>query len=33
MRQFYKTYKDDEKLSTLWRQLNWSNNRTISSCL
>jgi len=31
MRQFYQTYKDNEKLSTLWRQLNWSNNRTIFS--
>jgi len=31
MRQFYQTYKDNEKLSTLWRQLNWSNNRSIFS--
>ena len=31
MKQFYETYKDNEKLSTLWRQLNWSNNRTIFS--
>jgi len=31
MRQFYQTYSHDEKLATLWRQLNWSNNRTIFS--
>jgi len=26
MKQFYETYKDDEKLSTLSRELSWSNN-------
>ena len=31
MKQFYETYKDSPKLSTLWTQLNWSNNRTIFS--
>ena len=31
MRQFYQTYSDNKKLATLWRQLNWSNNRTIFS--
>lgn len=31
MKQFYQTYNENEKLSTLWRQLNWSNNRTIFS--
>ena len=31
MKQFYETYEDTPKLSTLWTQLNWSNNRTIFS--
>jgi predicted nuclease of restriction endonuclease-like (RecB) superfamily len=31
MKQFYETYEDRPKLSTLWTQLNWSNNRTIFS--
>jgi len=31
MKQFYETYEDSPKLSTLWTQLNWSNNRTIFS--
>ncbi|MEA2028537.1 MAG: DUF1016 N-terminal domain-containing protein [Campylobacterota bacterium] len=31
MKQFYETYKDTPKLSTLWTQINWSNNRTIFS--
>ena len=26
MKQFYETYKDDEKLSTLLRELSWSQN-------
>ncbi len=29
MRQFYETYRDEPKLSTLWRETSWSNNRTI----
>jgi len=32
MKQFYETYKDDEKLSTLWRELSWSHNRRIMGC-
>jgi len=31
MKQFYETYKDFPKLSTLWSELNWSNNRIIIS--
>jgi predicted nuclease of restriction endonuclease-like (RecB) superfamily len=32
MKQFYETYKDDfTKLSTLWREISWSNNRLIMS--
>jgi predicted nuclease of restriction endonuclease-like (RecB) superfamily len=31
MKQFYETYSDNPKLSTLWTQLSWSNNRTIFS--
>ena len=31
MKQFYETYKDDEKLSTLSRELSWSNNCIIFS--
>ncbi len=31
MKQFYETYSDDEKLSTLWAQLSWSHNRRIMS--
>ncbi|MCK5537982.1 MAG: DUF1016 family protein [Bacteroidales bacterium] len=31
MKQFYDVYKDTPKLSTLWSQLNWSNNRSIFS--
>jgi len=26
MRQFYETYRDDEKLATLSREISWSNN-------
>jgi len=29
MKQFYETYKDDEKLYTLCREISWSNNRRI----
>jgi predicted nuclease of restriction endonuclease-like (RecB) superfamily len=29
MKQFYETYSDDEKLSTLWREIPWSQNRVI----
>lgn len=29
MKQFYETYQNDEKLSTLWRELPWSHNRLI----
>ncbi len=29
MKQFYETYKENEKLATLWRQLSWSHNRLI----
>ena len=29
IKQFYETYKDDTKLSTLWRELSWSANRVI----
>lgn len=29
MRQFYETYRDEPKLSTLLREISWSNNRTI----
>ena len=33
MKQFYETYKGvDEKLSTLLRQISWSNNLAIMSC-
>lgn len=31
MKQFYETYRGNEKLSTLWRVLPWSQNRTIFS--
>ena len=31
MKQFYETYKDEEKLATLWRELSWSHNRIIFS--
>ena len=31
MKQFYETYKDDEKLSTLLRELSWSQNLQIFS--
>jgi predicted nuclease of restriction endonuclease-like (RecB) superfamily len=31
MKQFYETYKDDEKLSTLWAELSWSHHRRIIS--
>jgi len=31
MKQFYETYANTPKLSTLWTQINWSNNRTIFS--
>ena len=29
MKQFYETYKGDEKLATLWRELSWSHHRLI----
>ena len=29
MRQFYETYKENEKLATLWREIPWSHNRRI----
>lgn len=29
MKQFYETYKEDEKLATLWRVLSWSHNKRI----
>lgn len=29
MKQFYETYRDNEKLSTLLRDLSWSNNLLI----
>jgi predicted nuclease of restriction endonuclease-like (RecB) superfamily len=32
MRQFYETYRDDEKLATLSRELTWSHNLQIMSC-
>ena len=33
MKQFYETYKDDEKVSTLLTQLSWSNHlKLLSSC-
>ena len=31
MKQFYETYKDDEKVATLWRVLPWSHNKRIMS--
>ena len=31
MKQFYDTYKNEEKLSTLWAELSWSHNRRIMS--
>ena len=31
MKQFYETYKDSPKLSTLLRQISWSHNLTIFS--
>lgn len=31
MKQFYETYRGNEKLATLWRVLPWSQNRTIFS--
>ena len=32
MRQFYETYKNEEKVSTLLTQLTWSNHLKILSC-
>ncbi|HRK79941.1 MAG TPA: PDDEXK nuclease domain-containing protein [Saprospiraceae bacterium] len=32
MKQFYETYREDEKLATLWRELSWSHNRLIMTC-
>lgn len=29
MKQFYESYRGDEKLATLWRELSWSHNRLI----
>ena len=31
MKQFYETYKENEKLSTLWAELSWSHHRQIMS--
>ncbi len=31
MKQFYETYREDEKLATLWRVIPWSQNRIIFS--
>ena len=31
MKQFYETYKDDKKMSTLWAELSWSHHRRIMS--
>ncbi|OEU62944.1 MAG: hypothetical protein BA867_13105 [Desulfobacterales bacterium S5133MH16] len=31
MKQFYETYQEHQKLSTLWTQLSWSHNRRIMS--
>ena len=31
MKQFFETYKEDEKLYTLCREISWSNNRRIMS--
>ncbi len=31
MKQFYETYKDSEKLATLWRVVSWSHNKQIMS--
>jgi predicted nuclease of restriction endonuclease-like (RecB) superfamily len=31
MKQFYETYKDNEKLATLSREISWSNNILIMS--
>jgi len=31
MRQFYETYKDNEKLATVLREINWSHNLIIMS--
>lgn len=32
MKQFYETYREEEKLATLWRELSWSHNRLIMTC-
>lgn len=32
MKQFYETYRDNEKLSTLLREITWSHNLQIMSC-
>lgn len=32
MKQFYETYKGNEKLATLWRELSWSHHRLILPC-
>ncbi len=31
MKQFYETYKNEQKLSTLWAELSWSHHRRIMS--
>lgn len=31
MKQFYETYREDEKLATLWRELSWTHNFIIFS--
>jgi predicted nuclease of restriction endonuclease-like (RecB) superfamily len=32
MKQFYETYKDNQKLATVWRELSWSHHRLIIPC-
>ncbi|AFL83012.1 hypothetical protein Belba_0349 [Belliella baltica DSM 15883] len=32
MKQFYETYKSNEKLATLWRELSWSHHKLIVPC-
>ncbi len=32
MKQFYETYKDNEKLATVWRELSWSHHKLILPC-
>jgi predicted nuclease of restriction endonuclease-like (RecB) superfamily len=32
MKQFYETYRENEKLATLWRELSWSHHKLILPC-